>query len=61
VAGYEDVNDAERFSQDPTVRLIASEKMWERGTPLTSRLQSLETELLTQEGISPVWRPSSES
>jgi hypothetical protein len=52
LAGYEDVNDAERLSQDPTFRLIGSEKIWERGAALTSRLQSFETELLTQEGNS---------
>jgi hypothetical protein len=49
IAGYEDVNDAERPSQDPTFRLIGSEKIWERGAALTSRLQSFETDLLTQE------------
>lgn len=49
MAGYEDVNDAERLSQDPTFRLIGSAKIWERGAALTSRLQSFETELLTQE------------
>src|ERR1019366_7826601 len=49
LAGYEDLNDAERLSQDPTFRLIRSEKIWERGATLTSRLQSFETELLTQE------------
>src|ERR1035437_10361336 len=49
LAGYEDMNDAERLSQDPTFRLIGSEKIWERGAALTSRLQSSETELLTQE------------
>jgi hypothetical protein len=49
LAGYEDVNDAERLSQDPTFRLIGSEKIWERRAALTSRLQSFETELLTQE------------
>jgi hypothetical protein len=43
------VNDAERLSQDPTFRLIGSEKIWERGAALTSRLQSFETDLLTQE------------
>src|ERR1019366_6885906 len=48
IEGYEDVNDAERLSQDPTFRLIGSEKIWERGAALTSRLQSFETELLTQ-------------
>ena len=49
IAGYEDVNDAERLSRDPTFRLIGSEKTWERGAALTSRLQSFETEVLTQE------------
>ena len=48
LAGYEDVNDAERLSQDPAFRLIGSKKVWERGAALTSRLQSFETELLTQ-------------
>jgi hypothetical protein len=37
LAGYEDMNDAERVSQDPTFRLIGSEKIWERGAALTSR------------------------
>ncbi len=38
LAGYKDVNDAERLSQDPTFRLIGSEKIWERGAALrTSR------------------------
>ena len=49
LAGYEDMNDAERLSQDPTFRLIGSEKIWERGAALTSRLQSFETELLADE------------
>ena len=48
LAGYDDVNDAERLSQDPAFRLIGSEKVLERGAALTSRLQSFETELLTQ-------------
>ncbi len=42
LAGYEDVNDA-------SFRLIGSEKIWERGAALTSRVHSFETELLTQE------------
>ena len=50
LAGYEDVNDAERLSQDPTFRLIGSEKIWERGAALTSRLQSFEAEMLAEEG-----------
>ena len=48
LAGYEDVNDAERVSVDPTFRLICSEKIWDRGAALTSRLQSFETELLAE-------------
>jgi hypothetical protein len=48
LAGYEDLNDAERLSQDPTFRLIGSRKICEREAALTSRLQSFETELLTQ-------------
>ena len=50
IAGYEDVNDAERLSQDPTFRLIGSEKIWERGAALTSRLQSFETDFRSKEG-----------
>ena len=49
LAGYADVNDAERLSQDPTFRLIGSKKILERGAALTSRLQSFETGVLTQE------------
>jgi len=49
LAGYEDVNDAERLSQDPTFRLIGSEKIWERGSALTSRLPSFETAMLAEE------------
>jgi hypothetical protein len=49
VAGYEDVNDAERLSQDPAFRMIGSEKVWDRGVALTSRLQTFETEMLAEE------------
>jgi len=38
VAGYEDVDGDIRLSQDPTVRLVCSERIWERGAALTSRL-----------------------
>ena len=34
LAGYEDVNDAERLCHDPTFRLIGSEKIWDRGATL---------------------------
>ena len=42
LAGYEDVNDAERLAQAPSFRLIGSEKIWDRGAALPSRLQSFE-------------------
>lgn len=49
LAGYEDVNDAERLSQDPTFRLIGSEWIGDRGAALTSRLQTFETEMLAKD------------
>ena len=49
LAGYEDVNDAERLCHDPTFRLIGSEETWDRGAALTSRLQSFESEMLAEE------------
>src|SRR2546428_2682240 len=49
LAGYEDLNDAQRLSQDPTFRLIGSERVWDRGAALTSRLQTSETEMLAEE------------
>jgi hypothetical protein len=49
LAGYEDLNDAERLAADPTFRLIGSPKIWDRGAALTSTLHWFETELLTQE------------
>jgi hypothetical protein len=49
IAGYEDVNDAETLAQDPALRLSSSRKIGARGAALTSRLQSLETDVLTQE------------
>jgi hypothetical protein len=49
LAGYEDLNDAEQLSHDPTFRLIGSKKIWDRGGALTSRLQTFETEMLAEE------------
>ncbi|MGB2678422.1 MAG: IS1380 family transposase [Candidatus Acidiferrum sp.] len=49
LAGYEDLNDAKRLSQDPAFRLIGLEKIWDRGAALTSRLQSFETEMLAED------------
>ena len=50
LAGYEDVNDAKQLSRDPTFRLIGSEKIWDRGAALPSRLQTFETDLLAEDG-----------
>jgi hypothetical protein len=49
LAGYEDANDAERLSQDPTFRLIRPAKIWERGAVLPSRLHWFETEVLSRD------------
>ena len=49
LAGYEDLNDTVRVSADPAFRLIGSQKNWDRGGALTSRLQSFETGLLASE------------
>jgi hypothetical protein len=48
LAGYEDVNDAERVSADPTFRRIGSEHIWERGAALTSRWHAFETARLAE-------------
>jgi Transposase DDE domain group 1 len=59
LAGYEDLSDAQRLSQDPTFRLIGSEKVWDRGAALTSRLQTFETDMLAAELLPrPAGRPS---
>src|SRR5580704_8353815 len=50
LAGYEDLNDAERLAADPTFRLISSQRIWDRSAALTSTLHWFETELLTREG-----------
>jgi hypothetical protein len=39
VAGYEDINYAERLSHDPQLRVIVAEKIWERSAALTWPLQ----------------------
>ena len=49
LAGYEDLNDAERVSIDPTFRLIGSQKIWDRGAALTPTLHGFETEMLASE------------
>ena len=49
LAGYEDLNDAERLAVGPAFRLISSQRIRDRGAALTSTLHWFETELLTKE------------
>ena len=46
LAGYEDVNDAERLSQDPVMRVIVDRKGLERSAASTSQMGRFETEWL---------------
>ena len=48
-AGCENVNDAERLSQDPAFRLIGSEEVWDRGVAWATRLQAFETKMPAKE------------
>jgi hypothetical protein len=57
MAGYEDVNDAERASQDPAFRLIGSEKVWDRGAAPTSRLQTFETDTPAEDATQEILVP----
>ena len=47
LAGYEDVNDADRLGRDPAMRWVVGGKAVERGGASTSQMGRLETELLT--------------
>src|SRR3974377_1208616 len=43
IAGYEDVNDAERLAQDPAFRLVGSGKTRDRGAAAASRFAKIAT------------------
>ncbi len=52
LAGYEDVNDAERPSRDPAMRAIVERKGLDRRAAPASRMGRFETEwLATQENL----------
>ncbi len=52
LAGYEDVNDAERLSRDPVMRAIVGRKGLDRQAASTSQMGRFETEwLATQENL----------
>ena len=48
LAGYEDTNDAERLSVDPTMRHVVGGRASERSAASTSEMGRFETEVLTQ-------------
>jgi hypothetical protein len=48
LAGYEDTNDAERLSVDPTMRQIVGGRATEHTAASTSQMGRFETEVLTQ-------------
>jgi len=48
LAGYEDTNDAERLSVDPTMRLVVGERAHEHHAASTSQVNRFETEILSQ-------------
>jgi hypothetical protein len=50
LAGYEDTNDAERLSVDPTMRHVVGGRATERTAASTSQMGRFETEVLTQSG-----------
>jgi hypothetical protein len=50
LAGYEDTNDAERLSVDPTMRYVVGGRATERNAASTSQMGRFETEVLTQPG-----------
>ena len=49
LAGYEDVNDAERLGRDPAMRWIVGGKAVERGGASASQMGRFETELLAND------------
>ena len=49
LAGYEDTNDAERLSDDPTMRVIVGDRGVDRPAASASAMSRFETEVLTQE------------
>src|ERR1035441_2604592 len=48
LAGYEDTNDAERLSVDPTMRYVVGGRASEHNAASTSQMSRFETEVLTQ-------------
>src|SRR5271155_2215897 len=51
LAGYEDTNDAERLSVDPTMRHVVGGPATEHAAASTSEMGRFETEVLTHWGV----------
>ena len=49
LAGYDDINDAERLSVDPVMRQVVSGRAANRRAASTSEMACFETELLVQQ------------
>ena len=49
LAGYPDLNDAERLSQDPAMRTVVSRRAFDKTAASTSEMARFETEILSQE------------
>ena len=49
LAGYDDINDADRLAQDPAMRVVVGWQGSERKAASTSEMGRFETEFLTQE------------
>ncbi len=59
LAGYEDVNDAERLSRDPVMRAIVDRKGPDRMAASTSQMERFETEwLATDDNLMALTAPS---
>jgi hypothetical protein len=50
LAGYEDVNDAERLARDPRMRAIVGREGLDRAAASSSQIGRFETEWLATEG-----------
>ena len=49
LAGYEDMNDAERLGRDPAMRMVTGRRASEKQAASTSTLSHFETEVLTRD------------
>jgi len=49
LAGYDDINDADRLAQDPTVRVVVGWQGSERKGASTSKMSRFEAEFLAEE------------